>query len=44
MLLVANPTGISHAPDEGIDPAGVGEALAILMEALPDIINALSER
>lgn len=42
MLLVANPTGISHAPAEGLDAAGLEEALAILRESLPSVIDLLS--
>jgi hydantoinase/carbamoylase family amidase len=44
MILVANPTGISHAPEEDLDPVGLEQALAIMVEVLPAAIDDLSAR
>lgn len=41
MLLVANPSGVSHAASEGLDREGLSAAVEILVEALPDVLTAL---
>lgn len=40
MMLVANPTGLSHSPDEAIDEAGLGRAVEVLVDALPELARA----
>lgn len=42
MLLLANPTGISHAPEESVDDQAVIDCALVLMEAIPDLINVLA--
>jgi hydantoinase/carbamoylase family amidase len=42
MLLVANPSGLSHSPDEAIDEMGLSQAVEVLVSALPDLAEAIS--
>jgi N-carbamoyl-L-amino-acid hydrolase len=44
MILIANPTGISHAPQEELDPEGLEQAFSVMVEALPATIENLSRR
>jgi N-carbamoyl-L-amino-acid hydrolase len=39
MLLVANPTGLSHSPDESIDEVGLAQAVEVLVNALPELAS-----
>lgn len=41
MLLLANPTGISHAPDESVDEQAMVDCAAVLMEAIPELVAVL---
>ena len=41
MLLLANPTGISHAPTESVDDDALFECALVVLEALPALAEAL---
>ena len=41
MLFVANPSGVSHTPDEAYDRAGLRRAVALMLAALPRIHETL---
>lgn len=43
MLLLANPTGISHAPEEGLDESALVAAAHVLLEAIPQMADRLNE-
>lgn len=44
MLLLANPSGISHAPRESVDDQAVVDGLAVLFEAIPDLVAGFEAR
>lgn len=42
MLLLANPSGISHASAEALDSEALGIAVRILIDALPEVVKRTS--
>lgn len=44
MLLLANPSGLSHAPAEAVDDRAIVDCVAVLAEAVPRLATALEER
>jgi acetylornithine deacetylase/succinyl-diaminopimelate desuccinylase-like protein len=39
MVLIANPTGISHSPEETFDEQGLADALRLIVRAVPRLLE-----
>lgn len=39
MILIGNPTGMSHSPEESFDERGVGEAIRLVLHAIPRLLS-----
>lgn len=39
MILIANPTGMSHSPEESFDECGLGEAIQLVLHAIPRLLS-----